>query len=504
MLAGTATPIRATLTPSLTRTVTNTRTITNTRTPTYTRTTTNTRTLTRTATTSRTRTATFTATHTRTATATRTASMTRSLTPTRTNTNTRTHTATVTDTRTTTATPTPSITSTPSTTATRIPGTLVPAEMMGLVGRDPYFEYVNNQVNQAAQERMGYEMSRLGVRWVRIDVRLPVAYTTSTPAVLAAISRYDYFITTVAPRYGIKVLVLLNFDLIMGVDANELMRGPYIDHMRYGPGYNTYMQEWMNRAWLIIARYGNLIGAIEVLNEANRLPRYSSNGPIGNAIPAHAYAQLITTLYRACHGGELQSACADTPIVLGGLHPRGTNAQGTTPARSDMAYLSDIYQSAAFTTAYADYGRWPVDAIGYHPYPVELAQIGVPNQSTALNRVRSTLVTLNDALRPVWITEIGYNVAYANQNQLVQAQFLGAVYRYYATRTLADGSPEIPVAFWFKYEDFPPASGRDAQQWGLVRIPFVTGACPGDACYAADGAPTLYRPAWYVYRDVHP
>ena len=212
LLVGTATSIPATRTPSLTRTSTNTRTITLTRTTTYTRTHTNTRTTTRTFTPSRTLTNTFTATNTRTATASQTASVTRSMTPTRTNT------ATATATRTITATATASSTSTPSATATRLSGTLVPAEMMGLVGRDPHFEYVNNQVNQVAQERMGYEMARLGVRWVRIDVRLPVAYTTSTPALLAAISRYDYFITDVAPRYGIKVLLLLNFDLIMGVD----------------------------------------------------------------------------------------------------------------------------------------------------------------------------------------------------------------------------------------------------------------------------------------------
>lgn len=375
---------------------------------------------------------------------------------------------------------------------------------MGLVGRDPYFEYVNNQVNMRAQERMGYEMARLGVRWVRIDMRLPIGYTTSTVAVDAAISRYDYFIMEVAPRYGINVLVLLNFDLIMGVDANELARGPYVDDITYGPAYNTYMRAWMARAWRIITRYGHSIAAIEVLNEANRMPRYTSDGPVGNAIPANVYAQLIMTLYRACHGGSLTAMCQDTPIILGGLHPRGTDAQGTTPAQSDMAYLADIYKSPAFVQAYAEYARWPLDAIGYHPYPVELAYIGIRTQSAALDRVRTQLVKLADGLRPVWITEIGYNVAYAAQTPTLQAQFLGAIYRLYATRQLADGSPEIPVAFWFKYEDFPPASGSNAQQWGLVRIPFVDGACPGGACYAEDGAPTLYRPAWYVYRDIHP
>jgi hypothetical protein len=64
-------------------------------------------------------------------------------------------------------------------------------------------------------------------------------------------------------------------------------------------------------------------------------------------------------------------------------------------------------------------------------------------------------VALDDPLRPVWVTEIGYNVAYAHQTESGQANYLGAVYRVLASRLLSDGSREIPVVFWFKYEDFP-------------------------------------------------
>ena len=208
---------------------------------------------------------------------------------------------------------------------------------MGLVGRDPYFEVNNNILNTQAIDQMGIEMARLGVRWVRIDIRLPVDYWASDAAVVTAISRYDYFINTVAPRHQIKVLLLLNFDVIMGVDANELSRGPYSTDPKYGPNYNKYMQVWMTRAWQIVARYGTKIGALEVLNEQNRLPRYTSNGPVGNAVPATVVAQLTTTLYRACRGGGLQTYCASTPIILGGLHPRGSDAHVGIPAQTDMA-----------------------------------------------------------------------------------------------------------------------------------------------------------------------
>ena len=374
---------------------------------------------------------------------------------------------------------------------------------MGLVGRDPYFEVNNNQLNTQAIDQMGIEMAQLGVRWVRIDMRLPADYWASDAVVVTAMSRSDYFINTVAPRHNINVLLLLNFDVIMGVDANELARGPYITDPKYGPNYNKYMQVWMARAWQIVARYGSKIGALEVLNEENRMPRYTSNGPVGNAVPAAVVAQLTTTLYRACRNGELQTYCATTPIVLGGLHPRGSDDVAGHLVMTDMAYLAAIYNSPSFVLAKNELKRWPLDAVAYHSYPWELAYIGISNQTQAYNRLRTQLVALNDPLRPVWVTEIGYNVAYSNQTELGQANYLGAVYRVLASRLLSDGSREIPVVFWFKYEDFPPDTGSNAQKWGVVHIPFVAGNCTGGACYQSDGRPSYYRLAWYVYRDLH-
>jgi hypothetical protein len=374
---------------------------------------------------------------------------------------------------------------------------------MGLVGRDPYFETYGGQHNKLAMDEMGRHMRQIGVRWVRLDVRLGAPIMAADGAIDAAIRPYDYFIKTVAPRHGIKVLLLFNFDLLMGIDANEMSQGPFINHALYGPRYNTYMQAWMKRAFRIIRRYGKRISAIEVLNEANRLPQYRAGGPIGNAVPATAWAQLVSTLYQHCNYATLKKMCRGTPIILGGLHPRGTDAQGSAPAKSDMDYLSDIYASPAFQSGYTSYGRWPVDGIGYHPYPVELAQIGVHSQTAAFNRLRTRLELLNDPLRQVWVTEIGYNVGYGSQTEAGQAAFLQMVYQTLANRQLSNGKREIAVVFWFKYEDFPPASGVNAQKWGLVRIPFVSGDCLGGACYAKNGLPSYYRLAWYMYRDIH-
>lgn len=402
--------------------------------------------------------------------------------------------ATRTATRTATAIPTP--------TATRMPGTRVPAEMMGLVARDPFFETKDGKPNRVAQDTMGRVMRTMGVRWVRIDMRIPADYWASDAAVDAAIAQYDYFINTVAPREQLRVLLLVNFDVVMGVDANEIAKGPFSPDPRYGTRYNAYMRVWMGRVFRILTRYGKSIAAVEILNEANRLPRYSPTGPIGNAVPAEVWAQLTTTVYRACNGGALRVSCAGTPIILGGLHPRGTDAQGGGAAISDIDYLAAIYSSNAFKQAKKTIGRWPLDGVGYHPYPVELLYVGVNTMGKAMDRVRARLRTLGDPLRPLWITELGYNVGYGRQSEQGQAEFLGASYRTLAARRLSDGKREIAVVFWFKYEDFPPDSGVNAQKWGLVHVPFVDGLCPGGACYRTNGVPTLYRLGWYVYRDL--
>ena len=61
---------------------------------------------------------------------------------------------------------------------------------------------------------------------------------------------------------------------------------------------------------------------------------------------------------------------------------------------------------------------------------------------------------------------------------------------------------DVANIFWFKYEDFPPASGSNAQKWGIVRIPFVSGNCPGGICYDVNGTPSLYRTSFLTYREL--
>jgi hypothetical protein len=397
------------------------------------------------------------------------------------------------------------------------------SELMGMVVRDPWFDYATNpaypgQANKAFQDRMGAELAAMGVRWVRLDFRIatgPLDMQAPTPeeAVKQEIAKNDYFINEVAPRHGLKVLGLLSFDLIQGTDANLLDTGPFTVTSAYGGGVNRYRDEWLRRALLVADQYGDNVAAYEVLNEQNRLPQYLPGGPSGNAIEPNIVARLVTKLYRFCRGiaplpRPEPYGCANAEIVLGGLHPRGTTVPSFV---SDADYLKAIYGDPAFQDFHTSHQRWPVDGIAYHPYPEEIRLS--PNKDVyvdrGLARIRTALEQSGDACRQLWITEVGYNVGFdvdgpsnpiPQQSESGQASFMEDVYTGLAARQICGGQREIASIFWFKYEDFPPASGAFAQRWGVVRIPFEDGSCPGGACYDVNGTPSLRRVSYYTYR----
>ncbi|ABU57786.1 conserved hypothetical protein [Roseiflexus castenholzii DSM 13941] len=401
----------------------------------------------------------------------------------------------------------------------------VPPDMMGIVIRDPWFDFDTNpafpgQSNKTFQDRMGAVLAQMGVRWVRLDFRIaaPLDADPRLPPdfIEREIARNDYFINEVAPRYGFKVLGLLSFDLIQGTDAHVLNTGPFTETSIYGGGVNRYMDEWLTRALMIADRYGERVAAYQVLNEQNRLPQYLPGGPAGDGIEPVIVARMVTKLYRFCRGipplpRPERYGCATAAIILGGLHPRGaTDGWSDQTILTDADYLKQIYASEPFQGFRDANSRWPIDGIGYHPYPEEIRLS--PNDALVdrgLNRMRAALVEAGDPNVPFWITEIGYNVGFdvdgprgpmPPQTEAGQAAFLHDVYVSLAARG------DVARIFWFKYEDFPPADGPNAQRWGLVRIPFRAPQpgenCPGGACYAVDGEPERWRPAYLIYREI--
>ena len=397
-------------------------------------------------------------------------------------------------------------------------------DFMGMVIRDPWYDFgttAPGEPNKAFQDTMGATLAGMGVRWVRLDFHIvvPLADVTvdQSQAIDAEIAKNDYFIKEVAPRHDLKVLALLSFDLLQATDAHVL-NSTVSEASPFGGGVNKYMHAWLTRALRIADRYGNKIAAYEVLNEENRLPRYLPNGPIGDAIAPEITGRLLTKFYRFCKNidptNENHGCAPESKIILGGIHPRGSSdpAKESTILQKDWEYLQAIYDDptafGAFKTAHDFY---PVDGIAYHPYPQEIKlSVDDVQVNRGLARMRGVLNTV-DPGQQFWITEVGYNVGFdvdgpkgptPAQTAAGQIAFMRDVYESLAQRTLAGGQPEVANVFWFKYEDFPPDSGVNAQHWGVVQIPFTIGACPGGACYDPNGTPAVYRGSYVAYREL--
>ncbi len=370
--------------------------------------------------------------------------------------------------------------------------------MTGMVIRDPWYDYGTmpgypNVPNIVAQERMGAMLAAMGVRWVRLAFHIEGSDAYS----ITQVARNDYFINHIAPRYNLNVLGLLSYGLMRDQHPGVLATPNMGYDPVYGDNINPNMRTWLDRARMITNRYQGRIAAYELFNEQNRITDTEALSP---TVTAH----LHTTLYHFFHhvdGAQPgdQSWREHVPIVVGGLHPYGPMPPGDTYSFTDVRYLRQMYASDAFQDYRQRYGHFPVDGVGYHPYPKEIfvgPDDDIERMLTRLDTIRATLAEVGDPDVPFWITEIGYNAAYGEQTEQGQADFLQAVFTHLTDRE------DVATVFWFKYEDFPPAEGPNAHQWGVVQIPFVEQPCPGQACYDAAGRPSKVRPSFWTYRQL--
>ncbi|NJK79376.1 MAG: PKD domain-containing protein [Chloroflexaceae bacterium] len=402
--------------------------------------------------------------------------------------------------------------------------------MYGMVIRDPWYDFGSipaapNAPNYAAQDLMGAMLEQLGVQWVRMEFHIEGSDLT----IAEQIARNDYFIYEVAPRHNLKILGLLGYGLVRGQDPRILGQVSFEVDPQYGPGIDQAKRIWLDRAQFVINRYGDAVAAYQVLNEPNRLATEWNA-----ALPPSEVARLQTVLYRAVRHPTTANDSNDAAwrstvqLVLSGIQPAGSGQINQFGHLSDADYIRRLYTAAPFQDYFAEHGRFPLDGLGYHPYPLEVYRstipITAPDTLTSamiatyeqdlqqilatpdpqrdiaiitqrLDSIRAVLEEVGDPVQPFWITELGFNVAYGNQDATMQATFMQELASQIAPR------PDVARVFWFKYEDFPPADGPDAQQWGVVRIPFEPGGCAGGACYDIAGRPALLRPAFFVYRE---
>ncbi len=405
-------------------------------------------------------------------------------------------------------------------------------DFMGMVARDPHYEWGTDPdkpytVNKRFLDEMGKNLRVAGVRWVRIEIFAEEFDLNPDPDVdlrgMVDVAKYDYFINTVAPDNGLKVLALLATPLVRdrnGFYQNpELLEAPSDDppsddplacgkpengsRYPYGCGTNTYMRTWLENALTVANAFpykpatsstkGSGIAAFEVLNEENR---YLNGG--GKGLKPESVATLLTKFYRVHkQGGTAQLPVTGNrdavKIILGGIHPDRCddctrNADGTR--MNDRQYLNAVYKSSAFQH-YAPGNVFPLDGVGYHPYPTEMQASFVPEGPEEsqhgyyhlfripqrLNEMRNVMVQNGDLGNKLWITEMGDRGAPALSgssadpalpNEGRQADFLRQAYWMLWLKRAS-----VENVFWFKYEDFAvPKDSPSVGNWnfGLVRL----------------------------------
>ena len=405
----------------------------------------------------------------------------------------------------------------------------LPGEFMGMVVRDPHYEWQTNPlypgVNEAFFEEMGRNLQAAGVKWIRIEFRAEDE-ASSLPGGVRT-EQYRYLIDTVAPKYGFKVLALLATQLARYPDGPNV--GRYIDPEEietpgdgrqcgvYGCATNDYMRVWLDNAFTIASAFpydattGRGIAAYEVMNEENRFI-----GGNGKGLKPESVAILTTKFYRVFRQGGPDEARRigpwgdDVRIILGGLHPNRCDdcITDTGSRMTDREYLDAVYKSPAFQwfrTTYPAVG-YPIDGVGYHPYPMEMRYGLLPEPTgyddlfripERIQAIRNVMLANGDGENKIWVTEIGDRGAPGDlDNQQRQAAFLRSAYW-----MLWQQRDSISTVFWFKYEDFAVTEG--SENWGVVRLGHRVPTPDCLACeYAADGTVDVYKQSFFAYQQM--
>jgi len=439
----------------------------------------------------------------------------------------------------------------------------LPGDFMGMVVRDPHYEWKTNPAypdgtNQAFFDEMGRNLQTAGVKWVRIEFFAEEhAGEHSDLRGRVDVEKYRYFINTVAPRHGLKVLALLATPLVRRPaddtrfkptdDDPDYPVGAYIsperleDSLRDQAGTNPvcaskrfgstnpYMCIWLRNAFTIASAFpydkatGAGIAAYEVLNEENR---YLGGG--GKGLNPLSVATLLTKFYRVMKkergpDGSLGAWVDDVKILLGGIHPDRCNDCGKA-GLNDRQYLDAVYRSPTVASFRNTHGHYPLDGVGFHPYPMEMRSGLLPeHEPTAyhdLHRVparvqaiRNVMLENGDSANKIWVTEVGDRGAPRNlepdgRNEARQADFMRTMYW-----MLWQQRAVVETVLWFKYEDFAvPREPADAEgkvdvgpeNWGVVRLesrPLDQYQC-GICEYEANGVVQVYKQSFATFANM--
>jgi hypothetical protein len=377
-------------------------------------------------------------------------------------------------------------------------------DLFGMVMRDPFYEFntdpvnFSNAPNKTALEAQAKELASAGVKWVRMEFFAD--YDGSVAPGEINWNKYDWFIKELAPKYGLKVLALLNVGMV-AIDGKTLrptMFNDPPDGAGTDPedGSNHFIRVFTARSQAIAARYGTAISAYEIVNEPNISWDLWVDSRQGAAeIKPDRYSALIASAYRA-----IKNMSPEAEVIVGGILI-GSPPEGRDHDQFD--YLYQLYVSPWVehyrAGGYATRPGWnvvPWDGVAVHPYYLD-----APKLFALLNEFARKLRDRGDFKSRLWITEVGAEAAPPTspnqpptQAEIDQAYYLNAVYS--GILENAELHDNVAHVFWFKYEDFVP--GNYTHNYGLVRL---AESEKGDN-YAPSGQVAVHKLAFKTYQEL--
>lgn len=367
------------------------------------------------------------------------------------------------------------------------------------------------------------DVANLGVKWVRIAITSRQA-TDSVDPDLVAIYRN---VCLLYRSRGVNVLGVLVPDLLRTARGNpDSSSGSWWPLEGTDLG-NDYLREFARRAAVVAKGLRGVVDTFEVWNEPN-------DGGKDSYLPSTHFGSLLALCARSMTKDLLDpESDSEAPnpsakIISGGLFfapwqfdPPSNGAWdrvymlGGTYAPVPPATTGDseegLYKSVAVKAYYDDYGAYPWDALGVHPY-LNAPDIGPSLQAAhdvgQLTRDPDdpTIGPIDD--RPIWATEFGVErrcadgtcVSYDQGSGTQQASEINPLFDAILQKDF------VSTAFWHKHERltrFPDSPGErfgltefEADPSNVVTMPDQRKVLPWTIpCVRAA---SLHWPAWSV------
>lgn len=373
-----------------------------------------------------------------------------------------------------------------------------------MVMRDPFYEYntdpVNypNATNRTALERQAAELAAAGVRWVRMEFFAD--YDGSVKAGDINWAKYDWFIKELAPKYGLKVLALLNVGMVAheGQTVRTIAFNDPPDSGGSDPtdGSNHFIRVFNGRAAAVAYRYGTAISAYEIINEPNISWDLWMDSRLGSAeIEPERYSALITGAYKA-----IKTISPTAEVIVGGMLI-GSPPEGQDHDQFDYLYQLYVspwvekYQAGGYS-ANTGWNVVPWDGVALHPYFLESHKLFAIMKDFA-RKLRDR----GDFKSKLWVTEVGAEAdppedssTEPTAQEREQANYLREVYM--GVLNDPELKANVPHVFWFKYEDFVP--GSYTHNYGLVRLKET----PSGDKYHPSGRVKVHKLAYKTYQEI--